>query len=138
MCNTEGAAGSGELYQTIPPFLYGREFIVRTDHSSLRWLLNFKNAEGQLARWLEVLCSCYMKIEHRPGQQHRNADAVSRIPCKQCGFSSDWEETQKNVFVVQAGEKCCGTSSVEKGENEEKPFSAICSSSKTSRSENSF
>jgi hypothetical protein len=31
-------------------FLYGKTFTVRTDHSSLRWLMNFKNAEGQLAR----------------------------------------------------------------------------------------
>ncbi|CAG2249601.1 Retrovirus-related Pol polyprotein from transposon 17.6,Retrovirus-related Pol polyprotein from transposon 297 [Mytilus edulis] len=31
-------------------FLYGRTFVVRTDHSSLQWLMNFKNAEGQLAR----------------------------------------------------------------------------------------
>ncbi|CAC5409281.1 Retrovirus-related Pol polyprotein from transposon 297 [Mytilus coruscus] len=36
-------------------FLYGRTFIVRTDHSSLQRLLNFKNAEGKLTRWLEVL-----------------------------------------------------------------------------------
>jgi hypothetical protein len=31
-------------------FLYGKTFTVRTDHSSLPWLMNFKNAEGQLAR----------------------------------------------------------------------------------------
>ena len=24
------------------PYLYGRKFVVRTDHSSLRWLMNFK------------------------------------------------------------------------------------------------
>jgi hypothetical protein len=38
-------------------YLYGNQFIVRTDHGSLRWLLNFKNPEGQLARWLRVLNS---------------------------------------------------------------------------------
>jgi hypothetical protein len=36
-------------------YLYGKQFTVRTDHSSLRWLLNFKNPEGQLACWLETL-----------------------------------------------------------------------------------
>ena len=30
--------------------LYGRKFLVRTDHSSLNWLMNFKNPEGQIVR----------------------------------------------------------------------------------------
>ena len=34
-------------------YLYGSDFTVRTDYSSLRWLMNFKNPEGQVARWLE-------------------------------------------------------------------------------------
>lgn len=73
-------------------YLYGRRFVVRTDHGSLRWLMQFKNPEGQLARWLEVLSEFDMQIVHRPGKQHLNADAMSRIPCKQCGYSSDWEQ----------------------------------------------
>ena len=32
-------------------YLYGSKFTARTDHNSLRWLLNFKNPEGQVARW---------------------------------------------------------------------------------------
>ena len=64
-------------------YLYGKQCIVRTDHGSLGWLLNFKNPEGQLARWLQVLSSYDMTIVHRPGRQHRNADALSRIPCRQ-------------------------------------------------------
>ena len=66
-------------------YLYGRAVIVRTDHAALRWLCNFKEAEGQLARWLEVLSSYDLKIEHRPGARHQNADALSRRPCHQCG-----------------------------------------------------
>ena len=31
-------------------YLHGKRFKVRTDHGSLRWLLNLKNPEGQLAR----------------------------------------------------------------------------------------
>jgi hypothetical protein len=51
-------------------YLYGRPFLVRTDHSSLRWLMYFKEPDGQLARWLEVLRSYDMTIEHRPGNKH--------------------------------------------------------------------
>ncbi|KRZ65375.1 Retrovirus-related Pol polyprotein from transposon, partial [Trichinella papuae] len=37
------------------PYLYGQPFLVRTDHSCLRWLMTFKEPEGQVARWLESL-----------------------------------------------------------------------------------
>ena len=35
----------------------------------LRWLSNFKNPEGQIARWLEVLGAYDVDIEHRQGRQ---------------------------------------------------------------------
>nr|XP_054764688.1 uncharacterized protein LOC129271338 [Lytechinus pictus] len=61
-------------------YLLGRPFTVRTDHGSLTWLLNFKTPTGQLSRWLEELGQYNMKIEHRPGRRHSNADSLSRIP----------------------------------------------------------
>ena len=69
-------------------YLYGRKVRVRTDHGALRWLINFKDPEGQLARWLEVLSSYDLELEHRPGNIHRNADSMSRRPCSQCGRES--------------------------------------------------
>ena len=65
-------------------YLYGQQVTVRTDHSALRWLLDFKDPEGQLARWLEVITQYQLTIEHRPGRSHSNADGLSRRPCKQC------------------------------------------------------
>jgi len=37
------------------PYLLGRKFTLRTDHSSLKWLQQLKEPEGQMARWLEQL-----------------------------------------------------------------------------------
>ena len=62
-------------------YLLGRSFLVRSDHSSLRWLMSFKNPENQMARWLEVLSQYDFKIEHRKGSKHANADFLSRLPC---------------------------------------------------------
>ncbi|KAL5004068.1 hypothetical protein ScPMuIL_017524, partial [Solemya velum] len=62
-------------------YLYGRHFLVRSDHGALRWLLNFKIPEGQMARWLEILSSYDYTIEHRAGRVHSNADILSRRPC---------------------------------------------------------
>ena len=70
-------------------YLYGRKVTVRTDHAALRWLLNFKNPEDQLARWLEVISEYDMTIQHRPGRKHGNADGLSRKACKQCGNDTD-------------------------------------------------
>ncbi len=61
-------------------YLLGRKFYLRTDHSSLVWLTRFKNIQGQLARWLEELSQFDMEILHRPGKDHVNCDALSRIP----------------------------------------------------------
>ena len=36
-------------------YLLGNNFVVRTDHHSLVWLMGFRNIEGQLARWIEEL-----------------------------------------------------------------------------------
>ena len=60
------------------PYLLLQPFLLRTDHSSLRWLMQFKNPSGQLARWLATLAEFHFTIEHRPGQKHANADGLSR------------------------------------------------------------
>ena len=67
------------------PYLLGHKFVLRTDHGSLSWLQNFKEPEGQLARWLEQLQELNFEVVHRKGIKHNNADALSRIPCTQCG-----------------------------------------------------
>ena len=61
-------------------YLLGNHFILRTDHKSLKWIMNLRNNEGQLTRWLEELSQYNMSIQHRPGNKHINADALSRIP----------------------------------------------------------
>ena len=71
--------------QHFRPYLFGRRFVLRTDHGSLTWLAHFKEPEGQLARWLERLQELDFEIRHRPGKRHQNADALSRLPCAQCG-----------------------------------------------------
>jgi hypothetical protein len=63
-------------------YLYGRRLTVRTDHSSLQWLLNFKDQKEQLARWHETLSEYEFRVEHRPGLKHGNADGLSRPPCR--------------------------------------------------------
>ena len=88
------------------PYLYGKRFTLRTDHNCLKWLHNFKEPEGQVARWLEALAEFDYEVVHRPGKQHQNADALSRKMCKQCGTQVGGEEitleAQLNAVDVSA------------------------------------
>ena len=68
--------------QEFRHYILGQEFILRTDHNSLRWIFTFKSPQGQLSRWLEVLSQYNFKIIHREGKKHGNADALSRKWCE--------------------------------------------------------
>ena len=76
-------------------YLYGRPFLIRTDHGALTWLLNFKEPEGKVARWLSTLGTYDYRITHRAGTKHGNADGLSRqrrrckrSDCPECGKHS--------------------------------------------------
>ena len=83
------------IIEFVPHFkhyLLGRKFVIRTDHSSLRWFLNFKNAEGLVGRWHAMLANYEYDLVHRAGADHGNADALSRHPAvlrkRRCGTNT--------------------------------------------------
>ena len=47
------------------PYLYGRQFKLRTDHASLIWLYKRSEPSHQIARWLELLAEFEFSFEHR-------------------------------------------------------------------------
>jgi len=77
------------------------EFLLRTDHSALQYLMKMKNPSSQYARWLLRLATYKFHIEHRPGASHGNADGLSRGPCSQCK-KSDLEDSEPvRVFAAR-------------------------------------
>lgn len=36
-------------------YLYGHDFLLKTDHAVLKWLMQFRNPEGQITKWIERL-----------------------------------------------------------------------------------
>ena len=66
-------------------YLYGRQFILETDHKPLEPLFNDKKATPAMAtariqRWALTLAAYNYTIKYKPGIEHGNADALSRLP----------------------------------------------------------
>ena len=94
-----------KAFSHFRPYLYGQQFTLRTDHSSLQWLMNFRDPEGQWARWLQRIQEYDFKILHRPGKKHSNADGLSRRPCdcKACQRAIRCEKGESSA------DTCCET-----------------------------
>ena len=74
------------------PYLYGREFLLKSDHASLAWLCRCKEPSCQDARWLETLSEVKYKLEHRAGKKQGNTDGLSRQACVNCRQCQKIEE----------------------------------------------
>ena len=60
------------------PFLWGRHFILHTDHKPLTYLQGSRLLDGRLARTLEELGEYDFEIRYVPGKLNVFADALSR------------------------------------------------------------
>ena len=80
---------------------------MQTDHHALKWLMSFKQPEGQVARWLERLQEYDFTVEHRPGLSHANADALSRRPRRKHGSCPSCCDTESAsaAFLQQSKSK---------------------------------
>ncbi|UFO01039.1 hypothetical protein LOK48_06560 (plasmid) [Wolbachia endosymbiont of Corcyra cephalonica] len=87
--------------QHFNKYLIGRPFTLRTDHAALIWLLQFKNPEGQVARWIEQLQEYDFVAEHRSGKSHNNADALSRRPCSEDCTHCLKQENREQVKLIR-------------------------------------
>ena len=87
-------------------YLFGRHFILVTDHKPLIALFGPTKetpslAANRLARWALQLSQFDYEIEHRKTEDHGNADALSRLPTED-DLQFDGEETGKDTDMVCA------------------------------------
>ena len=60
-------------------FLYGKEFIIKTDHHPLTSITTKSKPSGRLGRWFSELADYSFKIVHKKGADNVLADALSRL-----------------------------------------------------------
>ena len=84
-------------------YLIGRHFVIRTDHSALRWLKSYREGDDTMTRWNYMLDEYDFDIIHRKGAKHCNADALSRSTrlcprwdCEDC--SPKRTQTQRSLL----------------------------------------
>ena len=59
-------------------YLYGKKFLIRTDHSALTYLRKFADNNSHLMRWSLKLSEMDFSVEHRAGSKIGHVDALSR------------------------------------------------------------
>ena len=60
-------------------YLYGHEFLARTDNNPLTYVLSTAKLDATGHRWVAALANYKFTIEYRAGRNNQDADALSRI-----------------------------------------------------------
>ena len=61
-------------------YLFGRAFVVFTDHQPLSYLQSLRNPKGRMARWIARLQEYSFQVRYKPGSNNKVADGLSRRP----------------------------------------------------------
>nr|CAI5823027.1 unnamed protein product [Callosobruchus analis] len=76
------------------PYVWGRKFIIVSDHKPLQYLLNLKQHNPRLLRWKLLLEQYDYTIQYKPGKANSNVDALSRVEIHAID-----DETNESVIV---------------------------------------
>ena len=82
-----------EAMKWFKPYIWGTQFVLRTDQASLQWLFR-QNNDGMIFRMLQRLQEFDFQVVHRPGDKHGNADGLSR----QCSITPELTEASRLVM----------------------------------------
>jgi hypothetical protein len=84
--------------ETLRPYIIGNQFIVETDHESLKWLKDAKSP-ARLVRWAMRLSEFDFEVQHRRGKANANADCLSRLPIE--AEEEQIKDLESYLFTVQ-------------------------------------
>jgi hypothetical protein len=88
-------------------YLYGRRFVLLTDHEPLKWLMTNEKLTVMHARWPHILSEYDFEIGHRPGKRSGDADGLSQNPLQDetdlTDARMDHETSSVSPISVSAG-----------------------------------
>lgn len=68
-----------ETTKNFRPYIFGKQFIIETDHKPLVWLFSLKDPNSRLVKWRLRLEEFDYKIQYKKGKENVVADALSRV-----------------------------------------------------------
>src|SRR2546425_1119559 len=106
------------------PYLCNNDFLILSDHLSLKWLHQIKYGKGRLFRWSLALQGLTYTVQYKQGHANKNADALSRRPYEE---KEEEDESVKKEFIddsfevasVKENEEVANREEMESGMNEE-------------------
>src|SRR5437867_7951649 len=94
------------------PYVANNDFVIVTDHLSLKWLNQIKHGKGRLFRWSLALQGLTYIVKYKQGHMNNNADALSRR------LYTEDTETENNKYIDDSFE-IANVREEESGEEEE-------------------
>ncbi|RXN25500.1 Retrovirus-related Pol polyprotein from transposon 297 [Labeo rohita] len=76
-------------------YLYGAQFVVKTDNNPLTYVLSSAKLNTTGHRWLAALATYNFSLQYKPGSHNIDADVLSRYPCESAGCT-EWKEIPKS------------------------------------------
>jgi len=90
--------------KSFRPYLFGRKFLIVSDHRPLKWLFNHTDPSSKLQRWRLQLEEYEYEIIYRKGKLNSAADALSRYPITPVNpLYPENPELQSNSELIDLG-----------------------------------
>ena len=98
-----------EYVMHFKEYLYGKKFVVRTDHKALVFMNTTKTPiSPQFQTWLANLAEYDFQLKYRKGEEHSNADGLSRLNgmiCTQCQTrheqAKEGKSKVRHIYAIQ-------------------------------------
>jgi hypothetical protein len=95
--------------ETWQHYLFPKEFVIHSDHESLKHLKRQLKLNRRHAKWCEFIESFLYIVKYKKGKYNIVADALlTQLEAKILGLESIKELYQTDSYFAEPYSKCCG------------------------------
>ena len=92
-------------------YLYGRQFIIHSDHKPLMYIFDESKAvplmaSARIQRWALTLSAYTYTIQYKAGKDHANADGLIRLPLEDAQLKCQDQLRQFSLWIILQLHQC--------------------------------